>query len=92
VTRLTVSGALSLPRATPPLRCGGRVRAQAKVGKRTVASSTVSLRARHGVCRYTLTLRPKTTRSARSVAVTAAFLGTPQLKPRSSRALKVSIR
>jgi uncharacterized repeat protein (TIGR01451 family) len=90
--RLAVSGALSLPRVSPALRCQGRVRARAKVGARTVAVATVRLRARRGACRYSLTLRPKKTRSARSVRVSATFLGTSQLRPRSSRAVAVRIR
>ena len=91
-TRLTVSGALTLPRATPALRCAGRVRAKALVGRRTVASATARLTSRRGVCRYSLTLRPTRTRSARTVAVSATFLGTTLLRPRSSRALKIRIR
>ena len=92
VTRLSVSGALSLPRVVPAVRCAGRVRARAVVGRRTVAVATASLRARRGVCRYALTLRPKGTRSARAVSVSATFLGTARVKPRASRSLRVRIR
>lgn len=91
-TRLTVSGALSLPRATPAVRCSGKVRVRARVGRRTVASATATLHARKGVCRYSLTLRPRKTRSAKAVSVSATFLGTPRLTPRASRPLRVRIR
>lgn len=91
-TRLVVSGALSLPGRNPALLCAGKVRARAKVGRRTVAAGTATLRPRRGVCRYAVTLRPKKTRSAAAVAVSATFLGTSQLRPKSSRALRVRIR
>ena len=92
-TRLVVSGALALPRgASPAAACSGRVRATAKVGRRTVASATAKLRRTRATCVYSLTLRPKKTRSAKAVAVSARFLGTAQLKPKSSKALKVRIR
>ena len=91
-TRLVVSGALSLPRALPAPRCAGRVTVSARVGRRTVATGTAALHRRAGVCRYTMTLRPRRTRSARAVAVSARFLGTTELTPRSSRALRVRIR
>ena len=38
-SRLVVSGALALPRGASPAVCGGRVKATAKVGRRTVASA-----------------------------------------------------
>jgi hypothetical protein len=37
-------------------------------------------------------LRPKRTRSARTVQVSGRFLGTSQMQPRASRALRVRIR
>jgi hypothetical protein len=90
--RLTVTGRLVLPRARPPARCAGRVLVRATAGKRVVASRRVALRARRGVCGYRAVLRPKRTRSAAAVKVTARFLGTPQLLVRSSRTLNVRIR
>ena len=89
---LTVSGRLVAPKARPALRCIGRVQVRAKVGKRTVASRTVRLRVRKRVCGYATVLRPKRTRAARTVVVSARFLGTTQMRPRTSRALKVRIR
>ena len=91
VRTLTVSGRLVLPPTKPALRCTGRVRVRALAGKRVVASKTVALRARRGVCRYTALLRPKKLRSARALSVTATFLGTNLMRPRSARAVKVRV-
>ena len=90
--RLTVSGALTLPRGTSLASCTGRIAVTAKVGRRTVASGGAKLKRRRLGCVYTATLRPKRTRNATTVSVSARFLGTPQLRPRSSRSLKVRIR
>ena len=92
--RLTVSGVLALPKVRPPAKCAGRVRVQARVGKRLVASTTAKLRPRARACRYTAVLRPKRakTKSARVVRVTARFLGNAQMRPRVSRAKVVRIR
>ncbi len=92
VKRLTVSGRLVLPRVVPAARCGGRVRVLAKVGKRVVARRTVALRKRKGVCRYTAVVRPKAPRRARAVKVSARFLGTAGMRPRSAAARSVRIR
>ncbi len=89
---LTVSGTLTLPRGLPATRCGGRVQVMAKAGKRTVAQRTVALKRSRGACRYSTILRPTKTRTAKQVVVTARFLGTPQMRPRASKALKVRIR
>jgi len=91
-TRLTVTGRLLLPRTRPAPRCGGRVLVRATVGRRTVASRKVALRRRKGVCSFSTVLRPKRTRSARTVQVSGRFLGTSQMQPRASRALRVRIR
>jgi uncharacterized repeat protein (TIGR01451 family) len=90
--RLTVRGRLVLPRARPPARCAGRVLVRARVGKRVVASRRAALKARRGVCRYGTVLRPKRTRKASVVKVSARFLGTAQLQVRTARATKVRIR
>ena len=90
--RLTVRGRLVLPRARPPARCRGRVLVRARVGKRVVASRRAVLRARRGVCRYGTVLRPKRTRKASVVRVSARFLGTSELKVRAARTTKVRIR
>lgn len=92
VTSLTVTGKLLMPRVIPAPRCGGRVQVLAKVGKRIVARRTVSLLKRKGVCRYTAVLKPKAPRTARSVKVSARFLGTTGLRPRSAAARSVRIR
>jgi uncharacterized repeat protein (TIGR01451 family) len=93
-TRLTVSGALKLPRVRPPLRCAGRVQVQALAGKRVVASTRAPLRRRAGACRYAAVLRPKAAklRRAKVVKVTARFLGNAQMRPRAGRAAMVRVR
>ncbi len=91
-SRLVVSGALTLPGGTPKLRCGGRVRVRALIGTRPVASSTATLRVRRGTCLYAVTLRPKKTGANRFVKVSATFLGTTLMRPRSSKPLKIRIR
>ena len=91
-TKLTVSGVLRLPRTRPPARCAGRVQVRALVGKRIVARTTARLRRRAGACRYSAVLRPKRTRSARTVKVTARFVGNAQMRPRSARPRSVRIR
>lgn len=93
-TRLVVSGALTLPRGVrvSTRTCVGSIRATAKAGRRIVAAASTKLRRKGATCIYTLTLRPKRTHNARTVAVSARFLGTTQLTPRSSKALKVRIR
>ena len=92
--RLVVSGALAFPRGSRGNRCVGKVQAKARVGKRTVAVRTTKLRTRRRVCLFAVMLRPspKRTRSARRVVVRARFLGTTQLRPRSSKPLRVRIR
>ncbi len=92
VKRLKVAGILYLPKRSPALRCAGRVRARAKIGRRTVAVKAGKLRMRKKACRYTVNLKPKRTGSARRVKVTAKYLGNAQVRPRTSRALKVRIR
>jgi hypothetical protein len=94
VTRLTVSGVLTLPRARPPLRCAGRVQVRALAGKRVVASTRAPLRRRARACRYTAVLRPKAAklRRAKVVKVTARFLGNAQMRPRAGRAKMVRVR
>jgi alpha-tubulin suppressor-like RCC1 family protein len=92
VKRLIVSGVLALPRTRPATRCAGRVRVRALAGKRVVASTTTRLRRRAGACRYSAVLRPRRTRSARTVTVTARFLGSAQMRPRTSRSARVRIR
>ena len=89
---LTVTGRLLLPRATPTPRCGGRVQVLARVGKRIVARRTVTLVKRRGVCRYTAVLRLKPPRAARAVRVSARFLGTTTMRPRSAVTRSVRIR
>ena len=91
VRSLTASGRLVLPSARPALRCAGRVRVRALAGRRVVAAATVALRARRGVCRYTARLRPRALRSARTLSVTAAFLGTKLMGPRSARTVRVRV-
>ena len=90
--RLTVTGRLLLPRVTPAPRCSGRVQVLAKLGKRIVARRTVPLRARKGVCRYTAVLAPRAPKTARAVKVSARFLGTTAMRPRSAAARAVRIR
>ena len=92
VTRLTVTGRMLLPRVRPAARCGGRVRVAAKVGKKFVARRTVSLRRKKGACTYTAVLRPKAPRRVRKVKVSARFLGTAAMRPRTSVARWVRIR
>ncbi|MGD9570612.1 MAG: hypothetical protein AB7V62_01850 [Thermoleophilia bacterium] len=89
---ITVTGSLLLPRGLPASRCSGRVRVMAKVGKRTVAQRTVALKRVKRACRYGTVLRPKRTRAAKRVVVSARFLGTAQMRPRASKAVKVRIR
>jgi uncharacterized repeat protein (TIGR01451 family) len=88
---LAVNGRL-LPPKGRPRACSGRVLVKAAVGKRSVAQKRVALRFRKRACRFTATLKPSRTRSARSVKVTARFLGSVDLRPRSAKALKVRIR
>ena len=93
VKTLTVTGRLLPPRGVIPApRCGGRVQVLAKVGKRVVARRTVALVKRKGVCRYTAVLRPKAPRTARAVRVSARFLGTTTMRPRSAATRSVRIR
>jgi alpha-tubulin suppressor-like RCC1 family protein len=91
VRTLSVTGRLVMPRTRPAPRCTGRVRVRAMAGKRVVASRTVALRARRGVCRFATVLRPKRLRSAKQLTVRAQFLGTPQLKARSAKVVKVRV-
>jgi hypothetical protein len=71
------------------------VQVRALVGRRAVAQTTVRLtrQKRTGRCVYAAVLRPTKakTRSARSVAVSARFLGTSRLKARSSVTKRVRI-
>jgi hypothetical protein len=94
--RLTVTGRIVLPSARPRIACGGRVRVRALVGRRAVAQKTVRLtrQKRTGRCLYAAVLRPTKakTRSARTVAVSARFLGSSRVKPRSSVTKRVRIR
>jgi uncharacterized repeat protein (TIGR01451 family) len=94
--RLTVTGRIVLPSARPRIACGGRVRVRALVGRRAVAQKTVRLtrQKRTGRCLYSAVLRPTKakTRSARTVAVSARFLGSSRVKPRSSVTKRVRIR
>ena len=92
VKTLTVTGRLLLPRVAPAPRCAGRVQVLAKVGKRVVARRTVALAKRKGVCRYTAVLKPKAPRTARVVKVSARFLGTTAMRPRSAATRSVRIR
>ena len=92
LSRIRAAGRLLLPRVRPVPRCGGRVRVRAMVGKRVVAQRTVALRKLRGVCRYTATVRPSRTRSAKAVIVRARFLGTSQMRARDSRATGVKLR
>lgn len=89
VTRVvTVTGTLRPPATLARFRCTGRVQARVRVGGRTTAA-TARLRARGGSCRYAARVRPAATGRA---VVTARFLGTAQLKPRTSRARVVRVR
>ncbi|WP_217914233.1 DUF11 domain-containing protein [Miltoncostaea marina] len=93
--RVTVAGRLLPPRVRPAPRCAGSVRVLARAGKRTVAGRTVKLRrTRAGACTYRAVLRPapKRVRRARLVVVTARFMGTPQMRPRASRGVRVRVR
>jgi hypothetical protein len=88
---LKVTGRLVLPRVRPAPRCTGKVRIRALAGKRVLASRTVPLKARRGVCRFATVLRPKKLRSAKRITVTATFLGNAQLKARSAKVVKVRV-
>lgn len=92
VKSLTVTGRLLLPRVVPAPRCAGRVQVLAKVGSSVVARRTVALAKRKGVCRYTAVLKPKAPRTARAVKVSARFLGTTTMRPRSAATRSVRIR
>jgi uncharacterized repeat protein (TIGR01451 family) len=92
LSRIGASGRLLLPRVRPVPRCAGKVRVRATVGKRVVAQRTVRLRRLRGACRYSTSLRPGRTRSAKAVIVRARFLGTSQMRPRDSRATGVKVR
>ena len=85
VKTLTVTGRLVLPKVRPAPRCTGKVRVRALAGKRVLASRTVSLKARKGVCRFATVLRPKKLRTAKQISVNATFLGNTQLKARSAQ-------
>jgi hypothetical protein len=91
VRALTVTGRLVLPRVRPAPRCAGKVRVRALAGKRVLASRTVSLKARRGVCRFTAVLRPKKLRSAKQISVKATFLGNAQMRARSAKVVKVRV-
>jgi hypothetical protein len=91
VRALSVTGRLVMPRTRPAPRCTGRVRVRALAGKRVVASRTVALRARRGVCRFSTVLRPKRLRSAKQLTVRAQFLGNAQLKARSAKVVRVRV-
>jgi len=91
VKTLAVSGRLVLPRVRPAPRCSGKVRVRALAGKRVLASRTVPLKARKGVCGYSALLTPTKLRSASTISVSAGFLGSAQLKPRNARAVKVKV-
>jgi len=92
VTSLTVTGKMLLPRISPAPKCGGRVEVAARVGKKVVARRTVSLLRRRGACTYTAVLRPKAPRTAKTVKVSARFLGTAAMRPRASAVRSVRIR
>ena len=66
----------------------------AKAGKTTVASTTAKLAKRKGACRYTATLKLKSGKvgSAKTVRVSARFLGTTKIKARTSATRVVKIR
>ncbi len=91
VKTLAVSGRLVLPRVRPAPRCTGKVRVRALDGKRVLASRTVSLKSRKGVCRFDTLLRPTKLRSAKQISVNATFLGNAQLKARSAKIVKVRV-
>ncbi|MGE0028290.1 MAG: hypothetical protein AB7O78_14825 [Thermoleophilia bacterium] len=91
VKTLTVTGRLVLPRVKPAPKCTGKVRVRAMAGKRVLASRTVGLRARKGVCGFSTLLRPKKLRTAKQISVNAQFLGNAQLKARSARIVKVKV-
>ena len=91
VRSLTVTGRLVLPRVRPAPRCTGKVRVRALAGTRVLASRTVSLKARRGVCRFSAVLRPKKLRTAKQISVNATFLGNTQLRPRAAKVVKVRV-
>jgi hypothetical protein len=91
VKTLTVTGRLVLPKVRPAPRCTGRVRVRALAGKRVVASRTVGLKSRKGVCRFGTVLRPAKLRTAKQISVDATFLGNAQLKARSAKIVKVRV-
>ena len=91
VKTLTVTGRLVLPKVRPAPPCTGKVRVRALAGKRVLASSTVSLKARKGVCRFATVLRPKKLRTAKQISVNAMFLGNTQLTARSAKIVKVRV-
>jgi hypothetical protein len=68
------------------------VRVRAHAGKRVLASRTVRLKARKGVCRFATVLRPKRLRSAKQIQVKARFLGNVQLKARNAKTVKVKVK
>jgi hypothetical protein len=92
VKTLKVTGRLVLPRVRPAPKCAGRVRVRAHAGKRVLASRTVRLKARKGVCRFATVLRPKRLRSAKQIQVKARFLGNVQLKARNAKTVKVKVK
>ena len=77
-SRLVVGGTVKPARGVAG--CTGRVQVTAKAGKKTVALTTAKLAKRKGACRYTATLKLKAGKvgAAKTVRVSARFLGTDE--------------
>jgi hypothetical protein len=90
--RVRVAGVVKAPAGAKV--CSGRVLVRVVGNKKVVRSTKAALRRRASACRYRVTLavpRAKIGR-ARSMKVTARFLGTAQMVPRNARTRTVHAR
>jgi DNA-binding beta-propeller fold protein YncE len=92
--RVRLAGRVRLSRATPPDACTGRVRLDATLGGRRVASRTVRVRRAGTACTFAGTLRVPTSVArggTRRLSVTARYGGATLLGPARSRPVAVRV-
>jgi hypothetical protein len=90
--RVRVAGVVKAPAGSRV--CSGRVLVRVIKGKKTVRSTRAVLRRRASACRYRVTLAvPKAKIGrARSMKITARYLGSAQLLPRNAKTRTVNAR
>ncbi len=92
--RVHASGVVKPPAGGAAQVCTGKVLVRVVAGKKVVRSTRATLRRRASACRYSVILAvPKAKIGlARSMKITARFLGTAQLLPRNATTRTVRIR